>query len=173
MGDRMKRFTALSLVLLGVVLASSGVGYALFGQALDNPGTAPLPGQIAGLPLSGRSTGWQAIGELTRLHGKGFPLSSGAVGMYGDQHQVKLWVAGAPIRPLASRMLAAMKDNIAEGNSPFTPTGERPDGKRIIYVLEGMGQKHFYFQSGDLLIWLAADADLAEDALAQTLEFYP
>ena len=117
----MKRFTALSLILLGIVLASSGVGYALISQAVDNPGTAPLPGQIAGLALAGRSTGWRAVDELTRLHGKGFPLSSGAAGMYGDQHQVKLWVAGAPIRPLASRMLIAMKDKIAEGNSPFTP----------------------------------------------------
>lgn len=169
----MKRFTALSLILLGVVLASSGVGYALFSQALDNPGTAPLPGQIAGLALSGRSTGWQAIGELTRLHGKGFPLSSGAVAMYGDQHQAKLWVAGAPIRLLASRMLISMKDRIAEGNSPFTPTGERPDGSRVIYELGGMGQKHFYFQSGDLLIWLAADQQFAEQAISQVLEFYP
>jgi hypothetical protein len=169
----MKRLAALGLILLGLLLASLGVGYALFSQAVDDPGQAPLPGQIAGLSLGGRSTSSQAVGELTRLHGKGFPLSSGAVGMYGDQHQVKLWVAGAPIRPLASRMLIAMKDKIAEGNSPFTPTEERPDGGRVIYELEGMGQKHFYFQSGDLLIWLAADADLAEDALAQILEFYP
>jgi len=169
----MKRFTALSLILLGIVLASSGVGYALISQAVDNPGTAPLPGQIAGLALAGRSTGWRAVDELTRLHGKGFPLSSGAAGMYGDQHQVKLWVAGAPIRPLASRMLIAMKDKIAEGNSPFTPTGERPDGGRVIYELGGMGQKHFYFQSGDLLIWLAADQEIAEQAVSQVLEFYP
>jgi hypothetical protein len=66
-----------------------------------------------------------------------------------------------------------MKDKIAEGNSPFTPTGERPDGSRVIYELGGMGQKHFYFQSGDLLIWLAADVDLAEQALGQVLVFYP
>jgi hypothetical protein len=70
-------------------------------------------------------------------------------------------------------MLIAMKDKIAEGNSPFTPAGERPDGGRVIYELEGMGQKHFYFQSGDLLIWLAADQEIAEQAISQVLEFYP
>jgi hypothetical protein len=36
-----------------------------------------------------------------------------------------------------------------------------------------MGQKHFYFQSGDLLIWLAADQEIAEQAISQVLEFYP
>lgn len=169
----MRRLSALGVILLGLLLASSGVGYALFSQAVDNPDAAPLPERIAGLPLVGRSAGWQAVGELTRLHGKGFPLSSGAVGMYGDQHQVKLWVAGTPVQPLASRMLAAMEDKIAEGNSPFTPLGEHSDGGRVIYELEGMGQKHFYFQSGNLLIWLAADTDLAEEALTQILEFYP
>lgn len=169
----MKRLPALGLILVGLLLASLGVGYALFSQAVDNPTAAPLPEEIAGLPLGMRSTGWKAVGELTRLHGKGFSLSSGAVGMYGDQHRVKVWVAGAPIQPLASRMLVAMKDKIAEGKSPFTPTGERPDGSRVIYELDGLGQKHFYFQSGDLLIWLAADAYLAEEALAQSLEFYP
>ncbi|HZD55724.1 MAG TPA: hypothetical protein VE136_03305 [Anaerolineales bacterium] len=169
----MRRLPALGLILLGLLVTSLGVGYALFEQALDYPGTVPLPREIAGLPLAMRRTGRQALGELARLHGKSFLLASGAVGMYGDQHQVKLWVAGAPIRPLASRMLAAMEDKIAEGNSPFTPTGEHPDGDRVIYELAGMGQKHFYFQSGDMLIWLAADAGLAEEALAQTLEFYP
>lgn len=169
----MKRLPALVLIFIGLVLATLGVGYALVGQAADNPGPLPLPAEIAGLPLGMRSIGRQAVGELTRLHGKGFPLSSAAVGMYGDQHQVKLWVAGVPIRPLATRMLVAMKDKIAEGNSPFTPTGARSDGGRVIYELEGMGQKHLYFQSGELLIWLATDADLAEEALALTLEFYP
>lgn len=169
----MKRLPALVLILVGLLLASLGVGYALLSQAVDNPTSVPLPGEIASLALGMRSTGLQAVGELTRLHGKGFPLSSGAVGMYGDQHQVKLWVAGAPMRPLASRMLVAMKDKIAEGNSPFTPTGERPDGGRVIYELEGMGQKHFYFQSGELLIWLAADEQIAEQAISQVLELYP
>lgn len=169
----MKRLPALVLIFIGLVLATLGVGYALVSQAVENPGPVPLPGEIAGLPLGMRSTGRQATGELSRLHGKGFPLSSGAVGVYGEQHEVKLWVAGAPIQPLASRMLSAMREKIAEANSPFTPAGERRDGGRVIYELNGMGQKHFYFQSGDLLIWLATDAELAEKALALTLEFYP
>ena len=66
-----------------------------------------------------------------------------------------------------------MRDKIIEGNAPFIPLGERQVGGRTVYELEGLGQKHFYFQSCDLVIWLAADANLAEGALTQSLEFYP
>jgi hypothetical protein len=53
------------------------------------------------------------------------------------------------------------------------PIEERADGKRSIYVLDGMGQRHFYYQSDRLVIWLAADPEMAEQALDQVLEVYP
>ena len=68
-----------------------------------------------------------------------------------------------------------MRDKIARtsGSSPFSPVGERKDGSRTIYELDGMGQKHFYFQSGKLIVWLAVDLESAEEVLAQVLKFYP
>ena len=41
------------------------------------------------------------------------------------------------------------------------------------YALDGMGQKHFYFQSKNLIIWLAAEPSIADEALKQILEDYP
>jgi hypothetical protein len=117
----------------------------------------------------------EAIDDVSRLHGGDFPLSSGAVGMYGTDHSITLWVAGAPYQTMADRMLVAMREKIAKpsGNAPFSPVGERQDGSRIVYELDGMGRKHFYFRSGKLIVWLAADPERAEDALTQTLMFYP
>jgi hypothetical protein len=66
-----------------------------------------------------------------------------------------------------------MRDRIASAESPFTPLAERSDGQRTVYELEGMGQHNYYFQSGDLVIWLAADQQYAEVALQQLLAFYP
>src|SRR3990172_85166 len=57
--------------------------------------------------------------------------------------------------------------------SPFSPVGERQDGTRIVYELDGMGQKHFYFQSGKMIVWLAVNPERAEEALTQVLKFYP
>ena len=168
-----RRLLALGIIVSGFLLVILGVGYAVFAKAITHPEVAPLPGQIAGLSLGKHKTGREAVEEINRLHHKDFPLSSGAVGQYGAQQQVTLWVSGVPLRLMAAWVLKDMQEKIAEGNSPFTPRGEEYVRERTIYVLDGLGQRHFYFASNNLLIWLAADTELAEQALAQALEYYP
>ena len=46
-------------------------------------------------------------------------------------------------------------------------------GSRTVYELVGMGQLHYYFRSGNLVIWLAANEQVAELALQDALDFYP
>jgi len=84
-----------------------------------------------------------------------------------------LWVAGVPAKVMAARMVNEMEQAIANGESPFTPTGTRRVNGRTLYELTGMGQRHYYFQSGSLVVWLAADDPIAETALADALNFYP
>jgi hypothetical protein len=139
---------------------------------INHPGITPLPDRVADLPLTSKLTGTDATEEFSMLHQEHFPLTSGAVGIYGD-NQAAVWVGGAPLPFMARELVDAMRDKIAEGNSPFTPLSPRQAGGRTIYALEGMGQKHFYFQSSNLVIWLAAEPALADKALQQTLEAYP
>src|SRR5690606_10566906 len=132
-----------------------------------------VPGSLAGLPLSDQQVGLEAIENVTRLHGQSFALETGAVGTYrGNGGSATVWVTGTAERCAAADMVAAMRDRIAEGHSPFTPVDEWQEDGRTIYELEGMGQRHFYFEAGPLVIWLAADAPLAEQALRETLAFY-
>ena len=168
----MKRSLSLTLMFLGTLIVVAAFGWAYFENSISHPAALTLPVQLAGLPLSSQTTGPQAVADFSNLHGESFPLSSGAVGIYGN-NRATLWVAGAPLNLMAARLVIAMRDKIAEGNSPFTPSGEYQDNERTIYVLEGMGQKHFYFQSHNLVIWLAADADIADAALQQLKEIYP
>lgn len=160
---------------LGVIFIIGTAGFWSYNQKLQNPALAPIPERVAGLALTQSLAADEAIAEFTRLHGNDFPLTSGAVGMYGSDHSVTLWVAGAASKLSASKMVTAMRDKIASspGRSPFLPAGERQAGSRTIYELNGMGQKHFYFQSGKLIVWLAVDPERAEETLAQTLKFYP
>ena len=74
---------------------------------------------------------------------------------------------------MAARLTSDMELRIAEGTSPFSPLGSRDNGDRLVYDLDGLGQKHFYFQSSKLLIWVAADHEIAENVLAELLIFYP
>ncbi len=153
-----------------MLIATSGWLY--YSSLISNPSAVPLPDQIAGLPLTTKMTGKQAVEEFDMLHNEHFPLTSGAVGIYGDQ-KIGLWVGGAPLPFMAGSLVAAMHAKIAEGDSLFTPLNEIKDRGRTVYVLEGMGQKHYYFQSQNLVIWLASDPALADQALQHILEAYP
>ncbi len=169
----MKRYLPFFLISAGVLLFVAASGSWFLEAALQNPTAAPLPGKIIELPLTSELDGNPAVSELTRMHGKGFPLTSAAIGMYGSEHQITIWVSGTPFTPITSRMTDSMRTRIAESNSPFTPVSERIDGKRTVFELEGMGQKQYYFQSGKLLVWMAAAPDLSTQALEQVLKFYP
>lgn len=160
------------LILSGTLISFAAFGWLYYEQKLANPSPEAIPDTLSSLPLTEQMTGRQAAFDFSQLHGKRFPLTSGNVGIYGD-HQITLWVAGAPLKVVAAKMINAMRDKIAEGRSPFTPTGEFLNNGRTIYSLDGMGQKHYYFQSENLVIWLAVEPDNAEAALQQLKEYYP
>ena len=140
---------------------------------LANPGSAPLPDEISGYPLLSSTKGLAAIQEINHMHRNQFPLTSGSIGVYGTEGQIQLWVSGTAFDYFASRMVNQMETSIASNNSPFTPVGVRIIEDRSIYELTGMGQDHFYFQSGDLVIWIATNQSLTEDTLLEILEYYP
>lgn len=166
------RYLAFILVVAGLGLAVGAAGWLYYHSLVSNPGAEPLPEAIAGLPLTQALTGRPAVQEINHLHGLSFAITSGAVGFYGGQ-QVVVWVSGSPLGFMAEQMQDEMEQRIAEGRSPFTPLETRQAGGRAVLALEGLGQQHFYFRSGRQLVWLAADAELAEQALAETLLFYP
>lgn len=168
----MRKFVCYALIGLGIILILVSGSTYLYQSGTIQPAVVPLPEQLVGLPQSTKITGTQATQEFDMLHNQHFPLTSGAVGIYGDQ-RATLWIGGAPFNFMATDMITAMHDKISDGGSPFTPKGEFKDGKRTIYALEGMGQNHYYFQSKNLVIWLAVEPSIADEALKQTLEAYP
>ena len=167
-----KRVISIGLIAGGILLIAGVVALSYLGNLTKQPVEVSLPDSLAGLQMTNYTTGDQAMAEFENLHGKQFPVTSGAIGVYGDR-EITLWVAGAPSKAIALEMTNAMREKIAKGNSPFKPLEQVKQGNRTIYVLEGMGQKHFYFQSKSLVIWLAVSPALADRALQQTLEVYP
>jgi hypothetical protein len=169
-----KRIGPATVITGGVLLIVASLTYWQFSKAIEMPTAATLPETLAGLEQTDVSLGPEAVDVVTQLHGQAFPLSSGAYGMYGDHNgMAMLWVAGAPAKVMASKMVEDMEQAIAEGESPFMPIGTRQVGGRTLYELTGMGQRHYYFQSASLVVWLTADETIAEAALAESLEFYP
>lgn len=138
---------------------------------LRNPAAVPIPVEVGGLSLTSQAFGKQAAEHIAHLHGKDFPLTGAAVGEYGDG-QATLWVSRTLGRRGAQAQIRSMTDAIANGTSPFEPTGVQDVAGCTVYVLTGMGQIHFYLSTGNQVIWLAAAADRAESALSGLLDYY-
>ncbi len=164
---------ALVLIGLGIFLVVLGLGYTFYMQQENNLGSSLLPKELVGLPLGEEITGPSAFAEISWMHGQEFQLNQAVVGTYGKEDRIIIYVAGTGTRLLADRFITAMRDKIAAVDSPFEPIAEREIDQRMVYELDGMGQRHFYFRSDQLIIWLAVDVRLAEDALRQVLILYP
>lgn len=160
------------LIVLGTLLIVGALSWVSFGNSAISADAIALPDRLGGQQRTDYRTGAQAMDEFENLHGKQFTLTAGAVGIYGNQ-QITVWVAGTSSDSVAAQMVESMREKIAEGNSPFTPLSRATDKNRSIYVLEGMGQRHFYFQSKNLVVWVAVDPALAETVIQQILEAYP
>lgn len=161
------------VLFIGLVLLT---GSLIFGYLLRSgpDGSAnSLPRSIAGYTLNTATYGPEAIAEIARMHGKEFPTTFGAMGTYGDAGQISLWIEGFQNKSTTSQILNEMMGKIALGNSPFSPSGQKRVGYRAVNQLDGMGQKHVYFQSGNLVVWLAADPLVADQAIQEILEEYP
>lgn len=171
MPKRLLRRAPQIAIAAGLLILVVLLGYAALSGA-TSAAPADLPASIAGLALDSATRGADAVASVTQLHGKAFDVVSGAEGQYGGG-QVTIWSAQARDATAAAGLVSAMHGRIAEGNSPFEPLADRQDGGRTVYALDGMGQKHFYFQSARQVVWVAADAGIAERALEEALAFYP
>jgi len=156
------------LIVLGFAVTLAALAWQL---ARDWPviaasGAWRMPKSLAGKSLIAQKSGAVALAEIESLHGKGFELTDGKVVRYGD---AMVWVAKAKDEATAKAMVDTMTRRIAEGRSPFTPTGTRQVNGRMVWTLTGMGQSHFYWQMGDKVTWLAISPALAEQGLRELM----
>jgi len=168
----MKRIFPLAMICVGILLSLGALATLYLGNPRALSKTTNLPREIAGYSLSDSKSGEAATADFTNMHGQEFPVTSGEIGYYGNG-KMTLWVAGTSSASTAANMVSAMREKIAQNNSPFRPTNEIQNGNRKVYVLDGMGLKHYYFQSQTLVIWIAAEPDVADTAIQQILEVFP
>ena len=169
MSDR-KRLLSYIFFVLGIVIVAGALWYSLhigrFKKVVPD-----IPQTIAGVAMTQFFSGNEAVVSIQQLHGVDVPLVGGVVAAYGDQNII-LWVSDAGSEGEAAILTDLMGIRISEGRSPFTVLGDFELEGKTIYALDGMGQAHYYWQSGELVIWLAADVDLAESAVREMAVFF-
>jgi hypothetical protein len=167
-----KRVIPVLLILIGALIILSAVGILLHPKLVRSPQKELLPQALDGLPLNQAIYGPEAIAGVIELHGVDFALEDAGIGQYGTQGEITLWVSVEPDAATAAELNDLMTEKINEGRSTFTLPEIQQFGGTPVYVLEGLGQMHYYWQASDLILWLAADHDIANQVLGECLNFY-
>lgn len=133
-----------------------------------------LPPALAGLRLEEAVTGRAALEEINRLHGRPIFSGSGVIARYrGEAGMATLWIARARSPLQATWLLWRMNRRMRGGTRVFSAPRQLEVQGRMVFVTEGLGQRHLYYQSGALLLWLAAPPAIADEALQQLLRRFP
>ena len=148
-------------VLTGVGLAAvfAAVVVALLANTSNPPSgqSAPpglrVPQALAGTPITSTLRGPAALAEVSRLHGKAIAAGDAVVARYQDG--TTLWVSASSSALEASRLLWRMNRRMANGTKVFGAPRPQELRGRTVFITEGLGQVHYYYQSGTRVLWLA------------------
>src|SRR3990170_493984 len=86
---------------------------------------------------------------------------------------IVLWITTSRSALRATALLWRMNRRMAGGTSVFTAPQAREIHGRTVFSTAGLGARHFYYQSGNNVLWLQAPEGLAEAALQDLLTHYP
>ncbi len=168
---------AVQVVLGLAILVAVTVG--IWDQAQKPPGSdagmgpvselaASIPTQIGGLRRGAMMTGAQAMEELQQLHGKGVGLSKGWIAHYGKDAIV--YLGETKDEAIATQVFEAMTTRIGAGNQYFKNLQQLQVNGRQVYTVTGQGQRHYYYQQGRQVIWIAAPAGQEEQFLKDAFQ---
>ncbi len=136
------------------------------GRAGASNGPRP-PGALGDLPLLHASDGREALEEINRLHGKDLGAIAGYVAHYEKDGTVAMiYLARAASDDQAARQVERMRATIQRGDTPFSELRTVNEKGRKLYSALGEGRRHFFYRQGADVLWLAADAPAAGQALA-------
>lgn len=163
-------------IIIAQLLMALGLLFAIWLglRATAEETSLVAPERLGSLPLVGLVTGQEATSQMRELHGMGIGMVDGYIAQYrADGDSAMVWVGQAESSSAAKELLERMTERIADGNESFRNLEEMViDGKEVYSVLGG-GERHYYYRSSDMVIWLSIGASeplaLAEEAV-ETIE---
>ncbi len=160
-----------SAVVLAVVVAAFLANTGIPTTGHPTAGDQRPPAALAGAPLAVSVRGPAALREVARLHGRRIDAADALVVHYAQG--IVLWITTSRHALSATALLWRMNRRMAGGTSIFTAPQAREIHGRTVFSTAGLGARHFYYQSGNNVLWLQAPEGLAEAALQELLTHYP
>ncbi len=121
-----------------------------------------FPKKLGGLSLSRIIQNQDATQIINKMHGKKLDDSDNYIAHYGkDDSRNILYVTVYEDDEQAKTNLMSMAMKMAKNTSVFSPLkyGEMADS--VHFQTEGMGFEHYFYRTGNILIWWQVDPDKA------------
>lgn len=131
---------------------------------------AEPPESLAGLKLVHATAGKEALEQINRLHGKEVGAQAAYVAHYeSDGAVAMLYATQASSTAEARRQLEQMSARIQRGATPFSDHKTSREGGITLHSALEQGQAHYFYRRDASVLWLAADAAVARQALSALL----
>ena len=131
-----------------------------------------LPKTIGDLSLFNVIQNQEAASIIDKMHGKTLDDCKNYIAHYGsDPLKNILYVSVYENAETAKTNLKRMAMKMANGSSVFSPLTHTKMGDTVYFETEGMGLKHYFYRTDNILIWWQVEPDKAETTYNDLLKF--
>ena len=131
-----------------------------------------LPQKLDELNLAKVIQNKKAATIINKMHGKKLDDCKNYIAIYGDNHSKNiLYVSVYENAEKAETNLKNMAIKMANGSSVFSPLTHTKIGDKVYFETKGMGLKHYFYRTDNILIWWQVELDKAEATLNDLFKF--
>jgi len=131
-----------------------------------------LPQKLGGLNLAKVIQNKKATVIINKMHGKKLDNSKNYIAIYGNNRSKNiLYVSVYENAEKAKMNIKNMAMKMANGSSVFSSLTHTKIGDKFYFETEGMGLKHYFYRTDNILIWWQVESDKAEATLNDLLTF--
>ena len=132
-----------------------------------------FPQQLAGMSLTNAISGPDAIKEVSQLHGSNIEVKTAYVVAYQGSGglSMNIWFSEAKDEKDAKGLFVAMDSKMPTTQAFQNYKTVTVDGKQFKFVT-GMGQEHYYWQTGNRVIWVSIGGKNTAEVLKQVAPLY-
>lgn len=131
-----------------------------------------LPETLGALRLFNVIHNQEAARIINKMHGKTLDDCKNYIAHYGnDSSKNILYVSVYENAETAKTNLKNMALKMANGSAVFSPLTHNKMGDTVYFETEGMGLKHYFYRTENVLIWWQVEPDCAETTFNDLLEF--
>ncbi|MCL5935727.1 MAG: hypothetical protein M1543_04505 [Firmicutes bacterium] len=153
----MKNKLVFSIGIVAIIITGLFTGWMAFSGHSKTQAkcTLNVPEKIAAFSRTEFISGPEAIKQIAMMHGKEIQLDEGHIAKYqGDGKEITLWISVSPSREEGEKLFRLMDEKIP-ASQVFKNRQELQISNRKVIKVDGMGQEHYYWVSGEYNYWVA------------------